>query len=62
VKTGNEEATDMKDEATNDFVEAVEEGYTVKHAHIRPALRQLDGENLTVKFLNASRKSNVSDF
>lgn len=36
-----EEATDMKDEATNDFVESVEEGYAVKLSHIQRALQPL---------------------
>lgn len=58
----NEEATDMKEEATNDFVASVDEGYAVKLSHIRRALQPLDAENLTVKFLDASRKPDVADF
>jgi hypothetical protein len=58
----NEEAMDMKDEATNDFVESDEAGYDVKLAHIRHALQPLRADQLPVKFLNAASKRDVESF
>lgn len=58
----NEEAMEMKEEMSNDFVESPEAGYAIKLAHVRHALQHVKADHLTVQFLNAASRPDVASF
>jgi transcriptional regulator with XRE-family HTH domain len=58
----HQDALDMKDEATNDYVLSVAAGYEAKRSHIQRALQPIGVDNLPVKFLNATDAADVTAF
>jgi transcriptional regulator with XRE-family HTH domain len=58
----NEEAMEMKDELSNDFVESRAAGYEVKLMQVKRALQPLKADHLPIKFLNAASSEDTAKF